>query len=114
MKQSDTASFDSNPELQKGKGKESTQPPATAEAEPRFNHEMAQLLAASDAILLMLKIDMRTRSAEMAISFLYGNNMGGESFVIGCRSVAKSAPQDIQISFHYDRLPPKHGMGRLP
>ncbi|KAH7120547.1 hypothetical protein EDB81DRAFT_952433 [Dactylonectria macrodidyma] len=43
----------------------------------------------SKEILLSLKLHyMRTRSAEMAISFLYGSNMS-----------------DIQIGFDYDRLP---------
>ncbi|KAH7139646.1 hypothetical protein B0J13DRAFT_477896 [Dactylonectria estremocensis] len=43
----------------------------------------------SEDILLNLKLHyMRTRSAEMAISFLYGSNMS-----------------DVQIGFDYDRLP---------
>ncbi|KAH6603973.1 hypothetical protein Trco_007419 [Trichoderma cornu-damae] len=45
----------------------------------------------SEHILLSLKLHyMRTRSTEMAISFLYGSNM-----------------QDIQVSFDYDSLPRK-------
>ncbi|GAB1310726.1 hypothetical protein MFIFM68171_00936 [Madurella fahalii] len=49
-----------------------------------------ELVANSNAILPRLKLHyMRTRSAEMAISFLYGTNM-----------------DDIQISFDYDSLPP--------
>jgi hypothetical protein len=39
---------------------------------------MSELLSDSDKILLRLKQHyMRTRSAEMVISYLYGNNMEG-------------------------------------
>lgn len=40
---------------------------------------LAERLTNSDALLLRLKLHyMRTRSAEMVISFLYGNNINGE------------------------------------
>ncbi|KAF7554351.1 hypothetical protein G7Z17_g2955 [Cylindrodendrum hubeiense] len=53
------------------------------------NKAMAVCEKNSDKIMQSLKLHyMRTRSAEMAISFLYGTNM-----------------DDIQISFDYDRLP---------
>ena len=41
---------------------------------------MEELMRNSDGILLSLKLHyMRTRSAEMAIAFLYSSNMDGES-----------------------------------
>jgi hypothetical protein len=44
--------------------------------------KMFELLEVSDATLLRLKLHyMRTRSAEMVISFLYGTNIDGESLL---------------------------------
>jgi hypothetical protein len=81
LKRRSTARFDGNPEQERDKDKE--KPPArpapkqraSSSATTRFN----ELIRNSDAILLKLKLHyMRTRSAEMAISFLYGKNMDGE------------------------------------
>lgn len=61
----------------------------------------------SEDILINLKLHyMRTRSTEMAISFLYGLNMSGEpENPCNMRLVADVPFSDVQISFDYDRLP---------
>ncbi|KAK4244198.1 hypothetical protein C7999DRAFT_35426 [Corynascus novoguineensis] len=95
IKRSSTARLDSNPEQRNDKETELLK---TAEKSrvstddiQKKRKRMKELLRNSDTILLKLKLHyMRTRSAELAISFLYGNNI-----------------DDIQISFDYDRLPRK-------
>ncbi|KAK4151929.1 hypothetical protein C8A00DRAFT_44937 [Chaetomidium leptoderma] len=91
LKRRSTARFDSNLEQEKQKEKERVRPAPKSRGSSHGEKTMIGLLKNSDAILLRLKLHyMRMRSAEMAISFLYGNNI-----------------DDFQISFDYDRLPRK-------
>jgi hypothetical protein len=78
IRRSSTAQFDSRPDQKKEKAPE--RPTATPRNSSTSSHtKMDNLRKNSDEILLSLKLHyMRTRSAEMAISFLYGTNMDGE------------------------------------
>ncbi|KAI0858065.1 hypothetical protein F4860DRAFT_487559 [Xylaria cubensis] len=86
MKRSNTGNVNSKPDQEKK---------SPTRKAPSQNKDTTKTLADktknSDAILSRLKLHyMRTRDAEMAISFLYGTNM-----------------DDVQISFDYDSLPSK-------
>jgi ankyrin repeat protein len=79
-----TAQFDNKPDLEsekikeKEKAREKMPPPPTPRSGSSRKKRMSELLSDSDKILLRLKQHyMRTRSAEMVISYLYGNNMEG-------------------------------------
>lgn len=79
LKRRSTASFASNLDQKREKGKSSARPKAKSKGSSNGKDRMPILLKHSEAILLKLKLHyMRTRSAEMAISFLYGNNIDGE------------------------------------
>ncbi|RYP78209.1 hypothetical protein DL771_000686 [Monosporascus sp. 5C6A] len=87
IKRSNTARLNSRPDQ---KEEPPVRPvPAPRKSTPNLAVALATCTKNSDKILLSLKLHyMRTRNAEMVISFLYGTNM-----------------DDIQISFDYDRLP---------
>jgi hypothetical protein len=80
-----TTQLDNMPDLEREKEKEKAKekmppPPAPRGGAAASGKKwMTERLGNSDIILQMLKQHyMRTRSAEMAISYLYGNNMDGE------------------------------------
>jgi len=78
LKRRGTAPFDSNPKQGKEKEKEAARPAPKSRANSNIQM-MPKLLRNSDAVLMELKLHyMRTRTAEMVISFLYGNNIDGE------------------------------------
>ena len=82
LKRRSTPRFDSNPEQEKEKEKEPVRPAPKSRGSSNGNKVMVELLRNSDAVLLRLKLHyMRTRSAEMVISFLYGNNIDGERHI---------------------------------
>jgi hypothetical protein len=71
LQQHGTMGFESHPEQENGKARRAVRPGPYK--------DMIEHLRNSDAILLRLKLHyMRTRSAEMVISFLYGTNIDSE------------------------------------
>ncbi|KAI0895890.1 hypothetical protein F4806DRAFT_496794 [Annulohypoxylon nitens] len=89
IKRTNTGHGDGRPDQEKEKMP--ARPAQSSRRSERRGPTYAVCCQNSSKILLSLKLHyMRTRSTEMAISFLYGTNM-----------------DDIQISFDYDRLPRK-------
>jgi hypothetical protein len=85
IKRRGTARFDGNPEQERDKemGQPLVRPAPKQRASSTPTITFNELLRNSDAILLKLKLHyMRTRSTEMAISFLYGNNMDGKRSIL--------------------------------
>lgn len=77
IKRTNTARFDTKPDTERERSV--TRPQATPRRASNQQELMEELMKNSDAVLLSLKLHyMRTRSAEMAISFLYGTNMDGQ------------------------------------
>ena len=78
IKRTNTARFDTPQDPERDRS--ATRPQATPRKSSNQQELMEELMRNSDGILLSLKLHyMRTRSAEMAIAFLYGSNMDGES-----------------------------------
>ncbi|KAI0539494.1 hypothetical protein GGR58DRAFT_464533 [Xylaria digitata] len=90
MRRSNTGRLNNKPDQEKRPlGRTAT--PREMKKITKASKNLAFYTKNSDEILLRLKLHyMRTRNAEMAISFLYGTNM-----------------DDVQISFDYDNLPSK-------
>lgn len=80
IKRTNTARFDIPQDPQRDRS--STRPQATSRKSSNQQELMEELMRNSDGILLSLKLHyMRTRSAEMAIAFLYGPNMDDGSSI---------------------------------
>ncbi|KAG7286708.1 hypothetical protein NEMBOFW57_009019 [Staphylotrichum longicolle] len=89
LKRRSTADFNGNHEQKREKEKGLARPSPKPRGSSNGKDRMPGLLRSSDSLLLKLKLhNMRTRSTEMALSFLYDKNL-----------------DDVQISFDYDRLP---------